>query len=161
MPYLVLVKLLNLISLEVHSTYRTHFVMNIFAYSRRTPQVGDRSILMELWKLLMKESSIFMLHHEIQGFVQGWETKGQIAFTQPRNHDIITWLTQSTEEPTAEDQWCMTEKLGVFRFSYHVAFRQVSQKGSNKFPSVVTSHDPFTQFKLVIILISYFSKHRN
>lgn len=52
----------------------------------------------------MKESSIFMLHHEIQGFVQGWETKGQIAFTQPRNHDIITWLTQSTEEPTAEDQ---------------------------------------------------------
>ena len=93
-------------------------------------------------------------------FVQGWETKGQMAFTQPWNHDIITWWTQSTEEPTAEDQCCTTEKFAVFRFSYHVTYRQVSQKGSNKFPSAVTPHDPFTQFKLAIILISYFSKHR-
>ena len=45
--------------------------MNIFAYSRRTPQVGDRSILMELWKLHMKERSIFMLHYEIRLFKEG------------------------------------------------------------------------------------------
>ena len=99
---------------EVHSTYRTHFVMNIF--------IG-------LLALNAPYERTFHIYAPTRNsFVQGRETKGQIAFTQSWNHDIITWLTQTTEEPTAEDQWCVTEKFGGFRFSYHVAYRQLSQK---------------------------------
>ena len=129
LSYLVLVKLLSLIILkrwtEVHSTNRTHSVMNIFGGLLTQTTTGRGQVNLSGPLKAPYERTFHIYAPSRNSFVQGWETKGQIAFTQPRNHDIITWWTQSTEEPTAEDQCCMTEKFGVFRFSYHVAYRRV------------------------------------
>ena len=89
---------------EVHSTHDEYFCWSTYAQPRPKVEVGYRPIF---------NNGALKATHLRYSFVQGWETKGQITIIAATrtNDEIITWLTQSKEEPPADDRWCITEKV--------------------------------------------------